>query len=148
MCRQIAVKYRELCYGNFFFFFFRSSECELGYDFLTNYTTNNKNRGNVISCNEAQIFYDFVWHPAIGYTLVQSFLSYIQLQKIQTKLTTLFCMCGYNRNTNYAIFHGQIELQVTYFVPVRASAGSGCILHLLNNWRTPTEDVRKTFRIW
>ena len=56
-------------------------------------------------------------------------------------------MCGYNKNTAYAIRHGPIELGGAGFIPIRASAGSGYILHLLKNWRTPTEDVGKTFRL-
>ena len=56
-------------------------------------------------------------------------------------------MCGYNRNTNYAICHGLIELGGTGFVPIRAFTGFGYIIHLLKNWQTPTEDVGKTFRI-
>ena len=58
--------------------------------------------------NEARMFYDSVWRPAIEYTLSQSFLSDTQLQKVETKLTNLICMCGYNRNTAYAICHGPI----------------------------------------
>lgn len=97
--------------------------------------------------NEARIFYDSLWRPAIEYTLSQSFLSDTQLQKIETKLTTLICMCRYNRNTAYGICHGPIELEGAGFDPICASAGSGCILHLLKNWQTPTEDIGKTFRI-
>ena len=95
--------------------------------------------------NKARMFYDSVWRPAIEYTLSQSFLSDTQLQKIETKLTTMLQMCGYTRNTAYAIFHGPIKLGGAGFVPIWASTGSGYILHLLKNWQTPTEDVGKTF---
>lgn len=81
------------------------------------------------TCNEAKMFYNLVWHPVIEYTLPQLFLSDIQLQKIDTKFTTLFCMCRYNRNTTYAICHGQIELGGADFVPISASVGSGYIIH-------------------
>ena len=51
------------------------------------------------TCNESQLFYDLFWHTAKEYTLAQSFFSDIQLQKIKTKLITLFLICCYNRNT-------------------------------------------------
>ena len=68
--------------------------------------------------------------------LAQSFLSNTQIQMIETKFTTLFCMCGYNRNTSYKIQYALTMLGDVGFMPLCASAGSGYILHLLKNWRT------------
>ena len=99
------------------------------------------------TCNEAQIFYNLVWSPAIEYTLTQLFLSDTQLHKIKTKLTPLFGMCGYKRNIAYSICHCPIKLGCAGFVPIWASSASGYILHFIKNWQTPTEYVGKNFRI-
>ena len=56
-------------------------------------------------------------------------------------------MCGYSQNVMYEVYHSLNELRGEGFLPIRESAGSGYILHLLKNWHTPTEDAGKFFRI-
>ena len=95
---------------------------------------------------ETRMFYDTVWRQAIEYTLAQSFLSEKQIEAIEKKLTPLVGKCGFNRNTAYEIREGPSELGGAGFVPIKASAGSGYVLHLLKHWRSPKEDVGKVIR--
>ena len=59
--------------------------------------------------NEAQMFYDLVWRPAIEYTLAQSFISDTQLQKIDKKLITLFACVDTIETTLMPFFMAQLN---------------------------------------
>jgi hypothetical protein len=106
----------------------------------------------VVKCggtrDESRMYYDTVWRPAVEYTLSQSFLSEIQLKKIESScLPKIISKCGYNRNTSRAVLGGPANLTGGGIIPLVATTGAGEVLHFIKNWRTPNEDIGKVLRI-
>jgi hypothetical protein len=106
----------------------------------------------VVKCGgtreESRMYYDTVWRPAVKYTLSQSFLSEIQLKKIESScLPKIISKCGYNRNTSRAVLGGPTNLTGGGTIPLVATTGAGGVLHFIKNWRTPNEDIGRVLRI-
>jgi hypothetical protein len=106
----------------------------------------------VVKCGgtreESRMYYDTVWRLAVEYTLSQSFLSEIQLKKIESScLPKIISKCGYNRNTSRAALGGPANLIGGGIIPLVATTGAGEVLHFIKNWRTPNKDIGKVLRI-
>jgi hypothetical protein len=92
----------------------------------------------VVKCGrtreESRMYYDTVWHPAVDYTLSQSFLSERQLKKIESScLPKIISKCGYNRNTSRAVLGGPANLIRGGIIPLVATTGAGEVLHFIKN---------------
>jgi hypothetical protein len=84
----------------------------------------------------------------VEYILPQSFLLEKQLKTIEkASMPKLYAKCGLNRNTSRAVLAGPIDLGGGGFTPLYVTAGTGCVTHFLNIWRTSAEDIGKQLQI-
>ena len=103
---------------------------------------------NIVQCKctqtEAKMLYGSVWRKSVEYPLAQSFLPSKQLDDIKKKaLPKIYSKCGYNRNTKREILKGSNALGRGGFIPLKASTGSGYVMHLLKYWRSSEEESSK-----
>ena len=90
------------------------------------------------------MLYESVWRKFVEYPLAQSFLPSKQLEDIEKKtLPKIYSKCAYNRNTKREILKGPAAFGGGGFTPLKASAGSGYVMHLLKHWRSTEEESSK-----
>ena len=106
------------------------------FDKIRNQTV--KLTNDIVRCNctqsEAKMLYESAWRKSVEYTLSQLFLNSKQLENISKKaLPKNYFKCEYNKNTKKEILKGPAALGGGSFTPLKGTAGSGYITHLLKN---------------
>jgi hypothetical protein len=85
---------------------------------------------------EAWTFYHSCYLPSVLYPLTSSFLSGMQLDKIQQKaMTIIYAKCGFNRHTRREVLFGPRELGGAEFSRLFIKQGMAQTQYFLRHWR-------------
>ena len=90
------------------------------------------------------MLYESVWRNSIEYPLAQPFSQSKQLYDIKKKThPKIYSKYRYNRTMKREILKGPVALGGGGFTPLKASAGSGYVMHFLKHQRSSEEESSK-----
>jgi hypothetical protein len=85
---------------------------------------------------ETWTYYHSWYLPSIAYPLTSSFLTEVQLDKIQQKaMTILYAKCGFNRHTKRAVLYGPHKFGGAEFRRLFVHQGIAQTKYFLRHWR-------------
>ena len=85
---------------------------------------------------EAWIYYQSCYVPAVTYPLTSTFLSTAQLHQIQSKaMAIITAKCGFNRHTKTEVLFGPKTLSGAEFRHLSVQQGIVQIMYFLRHWR-------------
>jgi exonuclease III len=100
---------------------------------------------------EAWLYYQACYIPAVTYPLTSSFLSPAQLKSVQTKaMAIITAKCGFNRHTKTEVLFGPRDLGGADFRHLTVQQGIAQTMYFLRHWRlqSPVGKLLKCALSW